>query len=116
MFLPGAQGDINPFHDKQPIDQGGFEQVERMGTVIGEEVVRVSHRIIDYDQNPKLQVRREAIPLSKREDILREKISFHAEINAVLLGDEIAFATFPGEFFVEHGLSLKSPFRFLLLL
>lgn len=108
MYLPGAQGDINPFEDKQPVDQGGFEQVERLGTVIGQEVVRVSKRIVDVDSNPELKVRQEHIPLSKREDIWREEVAFQAEINSVMLGQEIAFATFPGEFFVEHGLSLKS--------
>ncbi|MEM7367080.1 MAG: neutral/alkaline non-lysosomal ceramidase N-terminal domain-containing protein [Bacteroidota bacterium] len=108
MYLPGAQGDINPFEDKQPVAEGGFEQVERLGTVIGQEVVRVSKRILDFERNPVLKVRQEKIPLSKREDIWREEVAFQAEINSVMLGDQIAFATFPGEFFVEHGQSLKS--------
>ena len=108
MFLPGAQGDINPFEDKQPIDQGAFEQVKRLGHTIGKEVVRVSNRIIDFDSDSEIFVRKESIPLSKRSDINRENVAFTAEINSVLIGDNIAFATFPGEFFVEHGLSLKS--------
>ncbi len=108
MFLPGAQGDINPFEDKQPIDQGAFEQVERLGTVIGEEVVRVAERITDFDDQPEIFTRKEHIPLADRKDINREKVAFQAEVNSVLVGKEIAIATFPGEFFVEHGLSLKS--------
>ncbi len=36
---------------------------------------------------------------------------FDAEINTVLIGDDLAVATFPGEFFVEHGLSLKERSR-----
>ena len=31
----------------------------------------------------------------------------NAEVNTVLIGSRIALATFPGEFFVEHGLHLK---------
>ena len=76
--------------------------------MVGKEVVRVTSQIVDYDSDPLLKTRKEFIPLSERSDILREKISFQAEITSVLLNDEIAFATFPGEFFVEHGLALKS--------
>ena len=32
----------------------------------------------------------------------------NAEINTILIGTDIALATFPGEFFVEHGMRLKS--------
>ncbi len=108
MFLPGAQGDINPFHDKQPVDEGGFEQVERLGKVIADEVLRVRRRITDYDSQPEIFVRKEVLSLSERRDINREKVAFRAEINSVVLGQDIAFCTFPGEFFVAHGLSLKT--------
>ncbi len=108
MFLPGAQGDINPFEDKQPIDEGAFGQVQRLGHVIGEEVVRVSNRIMDFEDGLEIFARKELIPLSSRKDVNRTTVAFHAEINAVLLGNDIAIATFPGEFFVEHGLALKA--------
>ncbi len=113
MFLPGAQGDINPFKDKQPVDQDAFGEVKRMGSVIGEEVVRVVNRIIDWDSEPEIFVRGETVPLAERKDINRTRVQFQAEISSVLIGDHIALATFPGEFFVEHGLSLKarSPIR-----
>ncbi|MEM8486447.1 MAG: hypothetical protein AAF564_12925 [Bacteroidota bacterium] len=40
MYLPGAAGDINQFADKTPVDQGGFEEVGRMGRVLADEVIR----------------------------------------------------------------------------
>ena len=114
MFLPGAQGDINPFKDKQPVHEGGFEEVERLGQTIGQEVIRVSNRIVDFDNSPKIFIKKEFIPLADRKDVDRKSIAFKAEINSILIGEEIAFATFPGEFFVEHGLSFKSrsPIKF----
>ncbi len=106
MFLQGAPGDINPFGDKTPVDEGGFEEVERMGRVIADEVVRVSAGIVPSEIE-SLSLRTEIIPLAHRKDIERKERPFNAEINSVLIGDEIAFATFPGEFFVEHGLAFK---------
>ena len=41
IFLQGAAGDINPFWDKTPLDEGAREQTRRMGEAAGAEVVRV---------------------------------------------------------------------------
>ena len=38
MFLQGAAGDINPFWDKTPPAEGGFEQVRMAGERLGHEV------------------------------------------------------------------------------
>ena len=113
FFLPGAQGDINPFEDKQPIHQGAFEQVERLGQAIGKEVVKVYSGLFDYEEEITLRFKKENIPLAHRDDINRDSVAFIAEINTVLIGEDLALSTFPGEFFVEHGLSLKerSPFK-----
>ena len=42
---------------------------------------------------------------------------FEAEVEVIALGNELAWVGFPGEMFVEHGLSLKnaSPFRFTMI-
>jgi neutral ceramidase len=113
MFLPGAQGDINPFWDKTPVDEGGFEQVERMGRAVAEEALRVSNQIVEYEAMPKLSIQTEQVALALREDIARAERPIQAEINTVLIGENMAFGTFPGEFFVEHGLTFKarSPFH-----
>ena len=112
MFLQGACGDINPFWDKTPPAEGAYEQVEKMGKAIGDEVLRVSERIADFETGPTISFRTEVIPLGSRRASQRTKRSIDAEINTVLIGDDLALATFPGEFFVEHGLSLKSRSKF----
>ncbi len=113
MFLQGAAGDINPFWDKTSPDEEAFKQVEKMGRVIADEVKHVSRRIFDYEETPKLSVHTEVIQLASRLDTVRTERNITAKINTVLIGEDIALATFPGEFFVEHGLMLKkrSPFK-----
>lgn len=112
MFLQGAAGDINPFWDKTPPDEGGFEQVEKMGKTVAAEATRVFGEITDFYTDPKLSFHTEIVPLASRRDVERKKRHIKAEVNTVAIGKDIALATFPGEFFVEHGLSLKRRSKF----
>jgi neutral ceramidase len=107
MFLEGAAGDIDPFLCLLSAKTGGLEELDRMGTVIANEVLRVSKRINSFQANPRLSVHTESVALASRLDVDRKTRKISAEVNTVLIGDELALATFPGEFFVEHGLSLK---------
>jgi hypothetical protein len=113
MYLPGASGDINPYWDKTPPSEGAFEQIEIMGRAIADEALEVSRHIIDYEEMPRISFKSEVIPFASRQDTARTESSIQAEINTVLIGEDLALATFPGEFFVEHGLALKerSPFK-----
>lgn len=108
MFLQGASGDINPFWDKTPPEEGGFEQVERMGRAIADEVVRVSRHIVEFSGQPRISAMTETVPLRPRQVDAADAKDLQAEVNTILIGDQIAIAAFPGEFFVEHGLRLKS--------
>ena len=112
MFLQGAAGDINPFWDKTPPSEGAFEEVEKMGKAVADEVLRVSRRISDFEAEPKILFGTETIPLASRRDVRRADRNINAEINSILIGSGLALATFPGEFFVEHGLALKQRSRF----
>jgi len=129
MFIQGAAGDINPFWDKTPPSEGGFEQMERMGHTLGAEVVRIRNGLSSFSQPASLSLRREIVPLEARWDLedpdvqeafrrsggeallQRYRTRFaderEAEIDTLLVGNSLALATFPGEFFVEHGLRLK---------
>jgi hypothetical protein len=111
MFLQGAAGDINPFWDKTPPDEGAFEQTELMGTALAAEALRVYREIAHLRSERPLSFHTEIIPLAHRDDVERKEPAFDAEINTVLIGDDLALATFPGEFFVEHGLDLKARSR-----
>jgi len=129
MFVQGAAGDINPFWDKTPPAEGGFEQVKKMGETIAREVERVRGDIKELSSDAAIDFQRQVIPLEPRWDlddpdiqqVLRQRFGErafryyserfprerNAEVNTVLLGSLLAIATFPGEFFVEHGLRLK---------
>jgi neutral ceramidase len=111
MFLQGAPGDINPFWDKTPPDEGAFEQTEKMGSALAAEAIRVYREITDLSSDRRLSFHTEIIPLAHRDDVERKDLVFDAEINTVLIGGDLAVATFPGEFFVEHGLALKARSR-----
>lgn len=128
MFVQGAAGDINPFWDKTAPEDGAFEQVTKMGETIAKEVQRVRGEIAQWETDVQLDLARQEYELQQRWDFddpdakksadpdfarimqyyldgfKRER---NAEVNTVLIGSRIALATFPGEFFVEHGLHLK---------
>ncbi len=121
MFIQGAAGDINPFWHETPIAEGAFEQMEQMGEAVAREVVRIRSDITGYEEILWISLYQELLPVATRWDVdepevrellradylaqyERERI---AEVNTLLFGPTVAIATFPGEFFVEHGLRLK---------
>ena len=128
MFVQGAAGDINPFWDKTAPADGAFEQVAKMGETIGREAQKVRGEIDEWESNVSLDLSSREFPMTLRwnfddpdakksadADFARIMDYYlkgfenekQAEVNMVLIGDQIALATFPGEFFVEHGLRLK---------
>ncbi len=120
MFLQGAAGDINPFWDKTPLDDGAYDQMRRMGETIGAEVLRVRREVsfTDVDSialgvdrvriGPRWDLDDPAIRAGVRRDYLeRFEREGEAEVKTLLVGDSLALVSFPGEFFVEHGMRLK---------
>ena len=129
MFVQGAAGDINPFWDKTPPAEGAFEQMTRMGEALADEAMRVRRDLSSPANVERLSSHSEEVLLEPRWDYedpaveaaLREnefgwiferfRARFPgervAEINTVLFDDRLAIGTFPGEFFVEHGLRFK---------
>ena len=106
MFLQGACGDINPFGDKTSVDNGGFAEVERMGYALADEAMRILKTIETTATDREITFSREIISLAPRRNTENEG-PIEAEVNTITIGNDIALATFPGEFFVEHQLSLK---------
>ena len=82
-----------------------------MGHALADEVLRICAEISESERNPDVSFHSERVGLSPRRARAPGQI-VEAEINTVVIGDAIALATFPGEFFVEHGLSLKSRSKF----
>ncbi len=111
LFVQGACGDINPFGDKTPVDEGGFEEMQRMGHAVADEVLRVSEDIAMIASDVDITFYSETLSLAPRRVRDRER-TVEAELNTVTIGDMMALATFPGEYFVDLGLSLKARSKF----
>ncbi len=120
MFLQGAAGDINPFWDKTSLADGAYEQMRSMGETIGAAVVRVRRELFFADVesialgvervqiSPRWDIDDPAIRAGVRRDYVeRFGREGEAEVKTLLIGPDLALVSFPGEFFVEHGLRLK---------
>ena len=120
MFLQGAAGDINPFWDKTPQVDGAYDQMRRLGEAAGAEVVR-QRRQLTFDDVESIALDVEIVPVAPRWDLDNPRTQAgvradylerfprerEAELAMLLIGRDLAIASFPGEFFVEHGLRLK---------
>ena len=135
IFAQGACGDINPFMDKTAPKDGAFKEVEKMGNAIAAEVGRVSKEMTMRDgAGVQLTAETEAVPIRLRYDMndpevigaiekhygamlvrpMLERLKkewaegMDGDLVTVTLGDDVAIAGWPGEFFVQYGLDLKS--------
>jgi len=131
MFANGACGDINPFMDKTAPVDGAYEEMEKMGKAVAAEVIRVSGTIkMHGSSDADLTAATETIEIQPRWDITdpklvdalskkygatlvkaylsRFKLPMEGNLVTVTLGDDLAIAGLPGEFFVQHGLDLKN--------
>lgn len=135
LFAQGASGDINPFWGKTPPAEGAFEAMENMGKAVAAEAIRVSKSVkVGEGSDAALTAVSDSVRIEPRWDLndpevigaleakygkvlvamylnrLKDKMGdeWLAEVVTVTLGDDVAFAGFPGEFFVEHGLDLKA--------
>jgi hypothetical protein len=104
VFLQGAAGDINPYHDKEPLSERGFKAAEEAGTKLGDEAVRAAKRIrTEAGTDASIKVKEQLITFAHRYE--PEKSS-EVGIVTVLLNDEIALLGVPGEPFVQFQIDL----------
>jgi len=142
VFAMGAAGNINHYDLLNPerIHRvKGVEESSRIGAILAAEALR-SYRHLQTLSTATLRVAREVVRLNMPDEkgralaaryagasqffdgevtVFNEsgKQQFEAEVQAIALGDELAWVGFPGEMFVEHGLALKqaSPFRYTMI-
>jgi neutral ceramidase len=142
VYAAGASGNVNHYDlldADRPHRTKGPHESARIGTVIAAEVLRSYRRLQPLKPGP-VRVAREVVrlemPVEKGRLLAQQhknapqffdgelevsnadgRQTFEAELQAIALGDDIAWVGFPGEMFVELGLALKqaSPFRYTMI-
>ena len=139
IFLQGAAGDQNPYADKRSQSEDAEGLVKAVGLELAEEVNRVSRMLRPQPaEHPSIQVKTRAMLIQPRYDLNDPKVvarlekilsrpvleryrgllerysrGIEAPLGTIILNGNLAFATFPGEFFIEFQQDLKrrSPIR-----
>ena len=132
LFLQGGCGDINPYMDKTPLDQGGIAEMRKMGHDLGELLVRTARdTATTVPAHPSLKFEARQIPVRVRWDIgdpqVREVLSkaygarfdnylgktiknntLHCTLTTVLIDGDLALVGMPGEMFVQFQTAIKT--------
>ena len=116
LFTQGGAGDINPYLDKQPIAQNGFGEAEKMGNALAVAALDVARKL-KPQANDNARLLAAAEVLSFRDRWEAQKI-IRAGLTTLLINDQIAITTLPGEPFVDLQIALRDkseiPYTFLL--
>ncbi len=104
-FIPGASGDINPYDDKQPVDQDGFGVAQKTGETIGNAVLEAVRTMPPGSSDLELQVAQE---LSQFKDRFNAQKTVPVQVTRVMLGKDTAIIGVPGEVFVSHQIDMKA--------
>jgi len=129
IFLQGGCGDINPYLDKTPRDQGGVESMRSVGKECADAVLAALPGIESkVPSKPRLAFAEKKVEVGTRWDFsdpkqqevfrgiyggmfdvyLKElKPDLAVDLNVLLIADELALAFVPGELFTQHQLDLK---------
>lgn len=105
LFIQGGAGDINPYLDKQPVKDGGFDEAEKMGRALAVEAIKVVRR-----SAPKANIKgslRAVGEVIEFRDRWEQAKTVRAGVTALLINGEIGIATLPGEPFVDLQIALR---------
>ena len=105
LFTQGGAGDINPYLDKQPVAQNGFGEAEKMGNALADAALTVARKLKPpANDNARLQAAAEVLSFRDRWDSQK---TIRAGLTTLLINDQIAIATLPGEPFVDLQIALR---------
>ncbi|MFN0110358.1 MAG: neutral/alkaline non-lysosomal ceramidase N-terminal domain-containing protein [Blastocatellia bacterium] len=105
LFAQGGAGDINPYLDKQPVAENGFGEAEKTGNALADEVLKVAAKLKPAANSfAKLQAVAEVREFRDRWDATK---TVKAGLTTLLLNNNIAIATLPGEPFVDLQIALR---------
>ncbi|MBS1786408.1 MAG: neutral/alkaline non-lysosomal ceramidase N-terminal domain-containing protein [Acidobacteria bacterium] len=105
LFTQGGAGDINPYLDKQPVAENGFGEAEKMGNALAEESLKVVRKLKPAaNPSAKLHAIAEVKEFRDRWDATK---TIKAGLTTLLINNNIAIATMPGEPFVDFQIALR---------
>jgi hypothetical protein len=104
FFIPGAGGDINPFNDKQPVDQDGFAVARKVGEDLGDAVLAAMKRMPEGNAQPEIAVFERTYDFTDRFD---PKRALPVRVAHLMFGAETGVLALPGEVFVRHQIDLR---------
>lgn len=105
LFVQGGAGDINPYLDKQPVAENGFGEAEKTGNALAEEALKVVAKLKPAaNPSSKFQAVAEVKEFRDRWDATK---TIKAGLTTLLLNNNIAIATIPGEPFVDLQIALR---------
>ena len=105
LFMQGGAGDINPYLDKQPVDQNGFGEAEKLGHALAAEATKVLKRIKPQAiEEGSISAIAENIEFRDRWDAQK---TVRTGLTTLLINRRIGIATMPGEPFVELQIALR---------
>jgi hypothetical protein len=132
LFLQGACGDINPYMDKTPLDQGGVDEMRKMGRGLGELVAQTARGIkTAAPEHPSIQFEARQVPVRVRWDIddpevrgvlgkvygprfdniIAKTITNNrvpCTLTTLLIDGDVALVGMPGEIFVAFQTAIKT--------
>ncbi len=131
LYLQGACGEINPYDRPKESNQDTYSKLKQTGIALGKEVVRIAESMKPVKEDTLiLSTYHHITELKYRYDLKDEKVKefyikqrgekyyeelirdrpsvIKAETPIVLLGEEIAWVGFPGEFFDDFQIALRN--------
>ncbi|MEX0677237.1 MAG: neutral/alkaline non-lysosomal ceramidase N-terminal domain-containing protein [Pirellulales bacterium] len=132
LFLQGGCGDINPYMDKTPLDQGGLAEMRKMGHGLGELLVKTARDTATrVPAHPSIQFEAQQIPLRMRWDIEDPEVrsvlskaygarfdnyiaktikhnSVPCTLTTLVIDGDLALVGMPGEIFVAFQTAIKT--------
>jgi hypothetical protein len=106
MFLQGAQGDLDPYDLHNLRGENRFNFARQAGISLGKGALRVAADLKARQDRPRstMKVKESLLTIPNRSGNLSTDVG----VLTVVINDELALVTIPGEPFVQHQLDLRA--------
>lgn len=132
LFLQGGCGNINPYMDKTPIDQGAVEVMRGMGKGLGEILVKTARATkTSLPAHPSIKYESHSVPIRVRWDIENPEVTkvlaqaygprfnnylskviksnvLQCPLTTLVIDGDLALVGMPGEIFVQFQTAIKT--------